>query len=184
MNRSRLSFLRLAAATLTLGLLVNQAWADDTPSSATVTFGSWMPSRGFDIDSRAPALPPLDRFPNVTNNTRFNNRHLMTPNVVYVKAGGTVNFIISGLHSVIVYDDGTLPTDIDLTQLTNTTGTPNDIPTINDATNRIYRGLDPTRQAIDRVEAVMFEKTGAYLVICGLLPHFRGGMYGYVVVVP
>lgn len=184
MNRFRLSFLRLAAATLTLGLLVNQAWAADTPSTATVTFGSWMPSRAFDVDSGRPAMPPLDRFPNVTNNTRFNNRHLMTPNVVYIKAGGTVNFIVSGFHNIIVYDDGKLPTDIDLTQVVFTTGTPNDIPIINDANNRIYRGLDPTRQAIDRVEAVMFEKAGAYLVICGLLPHFRDGMYGYVVVVP
>jgi len=127
--------------------------------------------------------PPLDRFPN-TSNTRLTNDHLVTPNVVTIKAGGTVNFIVSGLHNISVYGNGTEPEDIDITQLVTTTGIPNDIPIINDATGRMYRGLDPTLQPIDRVEAVRFDTPGTYLVICGILPHFLGGMYGYVVVNP
>lgn len=160
------------ATILALGLAASQAatagnGADDT---ATVTFGAWMSS------------PPLDRFPN-TSDTRLRNRHLITPNVVKIKAGGSVRFVVSGLHNIIVYGDDTLPEDIDVTQLVTTTGAPT-VPIINDANNRIYRGLDPTLQAIDRVEAVRFDNPGTYLVICGLLPHFRGGMYGYVQVVP
>ncbi len=165
-------FLAGVATILALGLTASQiALANNgADTTATVTFGAWMSS------------PPLDRFPN-TSNTRFRNAHVISPNVVKIKTGGTVRFIVSGLHSIIVYDNETLPEDIDVTQLVNTTGTPT-VPIINDPTNRIYRGLDPTLQAIDRVEAVRFDKPGTYLVICGLLPHFNGGMYGYVQVVP
>lgn len=157
------------SAILALSLVAGPLWADNPHSTATVSFGAWMNS------------PPVDRFPN-TSNTRRDNDHLMTPNVVRIKAGGTVNFIVSGFHNIAVYQDGTLPEDIDTTQLVTTTGVPNDIPIINDASGRIYRGLDPTLQPIDRVEVVRFDTPGTYLVICGILPHFTGGMYGYVVV--
>lgn len=169
MTRLPLRSLQLAT-TLAFSLVVSQAWADNPRETATVTFGAWMSS------------PPLDRFPN-TSDTRASNDHLMTPNVVTIKAGGTVNFIVSGLHNIIVYDDGTSPDDIDTTQLVNTTGVPT-VPIINDAENRIYRGLDPTLQSLDRVEAVHFDEPGTYLVICGLLPHFQGGMWGLVQVLP
>lgn len=169
MNPARALILRLVTA-LVLCLSAIPAIADDPRETATVTFGAWMSS------------PPLDRFPN-NSNTRLDNDHLITPNVVTIKSGGTVNFIVSGLHNIIVYDDGTEPEDIDRTQLINTTAAPT-VPIINDANHRIYRGLDPTTQAIDRVEAVRFDTRGTYLVICGLLPHFTGGMYGYVVVLP
>lgn len=46
------------------------------------------------------------------------------------------------------------------------------------------RGLDPTGQSLDRVETVNFPKPGMYLVICGVLPHFAAGMYGWVQVLP
>lgn len=169
MNRLHLRTLQLLAV-LALGQLAGTAWADNPRSTATVTFGAWMSS------------PALDRFPN-NSNTRLNNDHLITPNTVTIKAGGTVNFIVSGLHNIIVYDDGTSPDDIDLTQLVDTTGVPT-VPIIDDPTNRIYRGLDPTLVAIDRVEAVRFDEPGTYLVICGLLPHFQGGMWGLVEVLP
>ena len=35
----------------------------------------------------------------------------------------------------------------------------------------------------DRVEVVHFPEKGLYLVICGVLPHFDDGMYGWVKVV-
>jgi plastocyanin len=170
MNRFRLPLLQLATA-LTIGLIGGSAWADNPRENATVSFGMWMSS------------PPLDRFPN-TSDTRFANAHVLVPNVVTIKAGGSVNFIISGLHNIIVYGDGTKPSDINVAAVTTTTGTPNDVPIINDPTNRIYRGLDPSLQAIDRVEVVQFPTPGTYLVICGLLPHFAAGMYGYVRVLP
>jgi plastocyanin len=125
------------------------------------------------------------------------NVHAVIPNEVQVKAGGTVNFIISGFHQIIVYGER--------------------------HTSRRYRherygaGHDPARAAAgerceqpllqgrgsecasvvtgaaartgqpvlqDRVEAVQFAELGRYLVICGVLPHFLGGMYGYVKVNP
>ena len=169
MKRFRLRSLQVAAA-LALGLAAGAAPADNPNNTATVTFGAWMTS------------PPLDRFPN-SSDTRLANDHLITPNMVTIKAGGTVNFIVSGLHNIIVYDRGTRPGDVDTTMLVTTTGVPT-VPIIDDPRRRIYRGLDPTLQAIDRVEAVTFDMPGTYLVICGILPHFQGGMWGYVRVLP
>ena len=170
MHTVRHTLLPLAAA-LALGLAALPVTAENPHETATVTFGAWMSS------------PALDRFPN-TSDTRQSNDHLITPNVEKIHAGGTVNFIVSGLHNIQVYADGTGPEDIDTSLLTTTTGTPNTIPLLNDPDGRIYRGLDPTLQAADRVEAVHFDAPGTYLVICGILPHFAGGMYGYVVVQP
>lgn len=170
MNRFRLPLLQLATA-LTIGLAGGSAWAGSPLDNATVSFGMWMSS------------PPVDRFPN-TSNARFENAHVLAPNIVTIKAGGAVNFIVSGLHNIIVYGDGTEPSDINVAAITPTTGIPNDVPLINDPTNRIYRGLDPTLQPIDRVEVVQFTTPGTYLVICGVLPHFAAGMYGYVRVLP
>jgi uncharacterized cupredoxin-like copper-binding protein len=39
-------------------------------------------------------------------------------------------------------------------------------------------------QPADRVEVVHFAEPGTYLVICGVLPHFQAGMYGFVRVLP
>lgn len=141
------------------------ATAAESPlSSATVSFGGWM------------TTPPLDRFPNVSD--RFANHHEVIPELARIKAGGTVNFIIGGFHQVIVYDNGTQPGSINksLTVLP-TAGGP---PLIDDPAKRIYRGLDPSLQPQDRVEVVHFAETGTYLVICGVLPHFVEGMYGFV----
>jgi plastocyanin len=152
-------------------------------ASATMTFGSWQTD------------PPLDRFPNLSDRTR--NNHHMTPQEVTIKAGGTVNFIISGFHQVLVYGPDTKPEDVSLANPIVRTGLP---PLVNDANDRIYRGLDPASllmpplpntttplQSIqDRVEAVQFQKAGRFLVICGVIPHFFVAatgefvMFGYV----
>lgn len=90
-----------------------------------------------------------------------------------------------GLHNIAIYDDGTEPEDINVNAVQLATGTPNDVPSINDPTNRICRGLDPSLQPGDRAEVVEFLKPGTCLVIRGLRPHFvLGGMYGYVQVLP
>jgi plastocyanin len=113
------------------------------------------------------------------------NHHELISNEVTIKAGGTVNFIISGLHQVIVYGDGTKPENINTTLTTGTTGTPLGTLLIDDPNNRIYRGLDPSLQPRDRVEVVHFPNPGTYLVICGVRNHFvNDGMFGFVKVLP
>jgi plastocyanin len=138
-------------------------------SNATVSFGAWM------------TTPPFDRF-GPDPNLRTANHHELIPQLALIKAGGTVNFIIAGFHNVIVYDDGKKPDDINTTLLIPPP--PQGGPAlINDPNGRIYRGLNPFTQSQDRVEVVLFDKPGTYLVICGVLPHFNEGMFGYVKVI-
>jgi hypothetical protein len=155
-------------------------------ASATVSFGAW------DTET------PLDRFPN--NSPRNNNYHHLLPRESVIRSGGSVNFIISGFHHVLIYAPGTKPEDINLTLLAQTTVQPGP-PLINDPANRVYRGLDPSvfpllpgganppQPMQDRVEVARLAAPGRYLVICGVLPHFFDAatgqfiMYGYVRVV-
>jgi hypothetical protein len=151
-------------------------------SSATVSFGQW------NLD------PPFDRFPNNSDRTR--NNHQLIPGVVDIKVGGCVNFIISGFHHILIYDDGTKPADINKDATIPTTVQPGP-PLINDPVKRIYRGLDPSvfpmlpgstppQPLQDRVEVVRFPDRGKFLVICGVQPHFFDAatgqfiMFGYV----
>jgi hypothetical protein len=148
--------------------------AGDPLGSATVGFGAWM----------ANFTPPLDRFFNPAGPIP-SNHHELIPNVAKIKAGGYIEFIISGLHVVEIYDDGTKPTDINTALLTPLGGPLP--PVINDPNRRVYRGVNPVINpgpppvfVTDRVEVVHFEMPGTYLVICGILPHFEQGMFGYV----
>ena len=156
-------------------------------ASATVSFGQW------DLTQ------PLDRFPN--NSPRQVNNHQLIPHEVVIKAGGSVNFVISGFHHILVYGNGTKPSDINVTMTIPPSQAPVP-PLIDDSNNRIYRGLDPSVLPVlpaapatppvpgqvmqDRVEVVRFPQPGRYLVICGVLPHFVDAatgefiMYGYV----
>jgi plastocyanin len=178
MRRSTLSRMCLVAM-LVLGLAAPMATAGDhAKANATVSFGAWQTD------------PPLDRFP--TSSPPDGNEHRVIPHQVNIKAGGAVNFIISGLHQVIVYDAGTRPRDIDTTNTTPSTGIPAGVALINDANHRLYRGLDPSRLHLvdpqggslgvrDRVEVVHFLKPGKYLVICGVHGHFvEDRMFGFV----
>jgi hypothetical protein len=165
---SRRSLIKVAAAgSLAAALPAQHHKSIPGPlANATVTFGEWRTD------------PPLDRF-----NTPFTpdtNMHHILPNEVTIKAGGAVNFIISGFHLILVYDNGTQPSSIDITD--TLPGPP--APLINDDTNRIYRGLDPRVQPLDRIEAVHFPSRGRYLVICGVFPHFVNGMFTFVNVLP
>jgi hypothetical protein len=168
MRRSTLSIMGLVAM-LCLGLAVPLAMANDgRRATATVSFGQWQT----DLEL------PLDR---LLGNPLMGagNNHEVIPHVVKIRAGGAVNFIISGLHNVAVYDDGTQPGEI---------STASPLPgaaggIIDDPNNRIYRGLDPNPQPAsrDRVEVVQFSKPGTYLVICGVLNHFvNDHMFGFV----
>lgn len=144
----------------------------EAPGSATVSFGGWM--------------MPLDRFKGDPPPSA--NHHELIPNIATIRAGGYVNFIISGLHVVAVYDDGTQPSQINTTLLVP--GPRPGPPIINDPNRRIYRGIDPVSPGpppvfnLDRVEVVYFDRPGTYLVICAVLPHFQEGMFGFVRVEP
>jgi hypothetical protein len=191
MRRSTLSSICLVAL-LFIGFAAPMAMADkDHQANATISFGAWQtgPAPG------PPEVDELDRFPNLSPRDR--NEHQLIPHRVKIKAGGAVNFIIGGFHQPIVYDNKTKPDDIDEDLTTTTTGpTPSPaVVLINDPKNRIYRGLDPSLQPLDRgsppaflqdrVEVVFFPKPGKYLVICGIRGHFvNDGMFGFVKVLP
>jgi hypothetical protein len=176
-------------AMLFIGLLAPMAMAvDDSPTNATVSFGQWQTD------------PALDRFPPALSNDRRRNEHQLIPNKVKIKAGGAVNFIISGFHQPIIYDDGFRPVDIKTEVGVNTTTTTGPTPSpavvlIDDPHHRIYRGQDPSLQPLergsslkpapeflqDRVEVVFFPNPGTYLVICGIHDHFvNDDMFGFV----
>lgn len=158
-------------------------------ASATITFGQWN------------ADPPLDRFPN--NSPRGANNHQLIPGEVTIKAGGSVTFLLSGFHLVLVYGNRTKPADVNLATTIFPTvqlGPQPGPPLINDPVNRVYRGLDPSvfpmlpgstppQPLQDRLEIVRFPTPGRYLVLCGVLPHFFDAasgefiMFGYVRVV-
>jgi plastocyanin len=105
---------------------------------------------------------------------------------VKIKAGGTVNYIISGLHQVQVYAPGTTVDHL-LAASAGAGGTvplgPGLPPVLNVAEGRVFRGIvNPGTP--DRVEVVHFPQPGTYLVVCGILPHLVEGMYGWVRVLP
>lgn len=169
MRPSTLSIMSLVAL-LFIGLVAPLAVAIAGPlANATVSFGQWQ------------TAPPLDRF--LLGSPPPRNEHQLLPNEVKIKAGGAVNFIISGFHQPIVYDARTQPEDIDETMTILIPPVP--VPLIDDPNDRIYRGLDPRPLPQDRVEVVHFPTPGIYLVICGVQPHFvNDGMFGFVRVLP
>jgi hypothetical protein len=167
MRRSTLPIMYIVAM-LGLGLSAPIAMADtDNQANATVSFGAWQ---------TGPALGPLsvdelDRSP--INSPASRNEHQQLPQEIKIKAGGAVNFIIGGFHQVIVYDNWTQPDDTDEDDTTPSTGTPAGLALINDANNRIYRGLDPRRLQLvgttplgvrGRVEVVFLQIPGTCLV--------------------
>jgi hypothetical protein len=190
MKRPILSMISILAI-CGIGLIASSAMAIDGPlANATVSFGQWQS----DLD------PALDRLVGDPAGG-VGNSHLLIPQTATIKAGGTVNFIISGGHVVAVYDDGTKPEDIDTTVTEPAARCPTTAGgVINDATNRIYRGpcfvgVSPAQPPIfavtapflrrDGVEVVQFTKAGTYLVICARKNHFvNDGMFGFVRVLP
>ena len=166
----------------------SSAVASGPLNSVTVSFGAFMSQPK---TCPSPPCPPIDRFVTGGNTTPYNH-HGLVPEVTKISVGGTVNFVISGFHVISIYDDGTLPESIDTSILVPPSvpgGPPRAIPIIDDAQNRIYRGLDPALLPAggprsDRVEVVKFDTPGLYLVICAVVSHFNDGMYGYVRVLP
>lgn len=134
------------------------------------------------------------------------NHHVL-PNVIRVNAGDVVNFVVSGLHVIRVYDRGVLlsdvramipdecevnpapPAEFPANCFTDAGPVPV-IPTL--GLDVYYQGLNsigpppqlppfaPVSIAQNRVEAVSFLKPGRYLVICAVLEHFNDRMYAVV----
>lgn len=161
----RTVFRAVAAGSLAAAASAQHATLSGPLANATVSFGQWKTE------------PPLDRFLPFSPPT---NAHHVLPHEVTIRAGGAVNFIISGFHLLLIYDHGTRIEDINASLLIP--GPP--APLINDPNARIYRGLDPRGQSLDRVEVVHFHTPGTYLAVCGVLPHFLNKMIGYVRVLP
>ena len=75
----------------------------------TVAFGAWRTDLS------------LDRFPNVSVATA--NVHTVSPYQATIKAGGSVAFVISGLHQILVYGPDVLPDSINAQMTRPSTGT-------------------------------------------------------------
>ena len=141
---------------LSIGLTAPAVRADDqNKQSVTVSFGA-----GLNIPSNLPA-----------------NHHVL-PEIIRIKTGGTVNFVVAGFHQIYVYLPGTKPGDIVI---------PPAGPLINDKTNLYYEGIPASgtppaglSNAQNRVESVSFSEPGTYLVICNVRSHFINGMIAYV----
>src|SRR3954467_2482552 len=142
-------------------------------ADATVSFGAWH------------TTPAQDRFLAATPPTA--NVHVVAPFEAKIKAGGTVNFIISGFHILGVYAPGTEFEEVNGTLTAAIPGAPPMFPTVvNDTLNRIYRGVNPFDlplgkfgPVLDRSEVVHFAEPGRYLVVCLFSPHFAERMHGY-----
>lgn len=140
-------------------------------ATATVSFGAWPSHPPLDRTNLPPGPPP--------------NLHEQIPYMASIKAGGTVNFIIAGVHQLAVYAPGTALADVNGSLLQEVPGAPPGFPpVVNDATNRVYRGPFPSLADQDRVEVVHFTTPGTYLTVCVFLPHFLEGMHGWVRVLP
>src|SRR5687767_9587280 len=77
--------------------------------------------------------------------------HGMCPTAVKIKVGGCVNFIIAGLHQILIYDDGKLPADVNTRNRITPSNPGPPAELIADPVGLIYRGLDPTRVPRERV---------------------------------
>jgi plastocyanin len=140
---------------------------DGPLASATVSFGAW-PSTPYDrLAPPAPGPPP--------------NVHLLLPQTVTIKVGGSVNFIVAGFHNIAVYGPPKKVADVNVALTMPTPGAPPGFPPlIDDPDERVFRGVFAFGMSQDRVEVVHFTRPGRHLVICAFLPHFNDNMYGWV----
>jgi hypothetical protein len=139
--------------------------------------------------------------------------HHVVPREIQVEAGDVINFVVGGLHIIRAYEDGVRPGQIrdqipdecevnpvpsaaDAPQcyFGNTASPVAVIPTFDLPV--YYEGINPlaapppappfaqASAAVNRVESVSFLKTGRFLVICAVLPHFNDRMTAWVEVLP
>ena len=119
--------------------------------------------------------------------------HHVVPDVIEVRAGGVVNFVVGGFHQIFVYNPGVRPKDLIVPPFPGPLF-------INDFRNLYYQGINPSNATAptganpatppenttvrtntqNRTESVGFTTPGVYLVICNVNPHFRDGMIAWV----
>lgn len=166
----------VSAAPGTKGAQHDHSRLDGPLAGAVVSFGQWRTNR----------TPPLDRFLNPISPPPA-NQHGVFPYTTTIKAGGGVTFNISGTHLILVYASGTTLESINGSLIEGAEPPAPPAPGfpgfVNDPVNRIYRGLNPRLQPPDRTETITFADPGTYLVVCGVIPHFREGMHGFVKVI-
>lgn len=136
------------------------------------------------------------------------NHHVL-PKLIRVQAGDVVNFVVSGLHVIRVYDRGVKLSDVKAqipdecevnpappAEFPANCFTDGPVPVIPQlGLDVFYEGLNsigppppvppfaPVSLAQNRVEGISFANPGRYLVICAVLEHFNDGMYAVVEVV-
>ena len=114
------------------------------------------------------------------------------PRTVVITVGGTVTFNVpAAVHQVRIYKPGTDDEDINTSNLTTLSafaGCSSNDPALNglfhapiviNDTNNLEAAIPvPCLQATSVSHT--FTAPGKYLVICGFLPHFQVGMYGWI----
>ena len=163
---------------------------DIQPRNITVSFGEWK------------IIPPFDRNDPATSAPITANNHEIIPHEINIRAGDSINFIISGFHQVQIYE-GVSAAELKVlaAQAPRVDGILYDVPG-----GRIYRGLNPNdlnvtdagsprpapgtppvrtlRRTTDRIEVVKFTRPGEYLVACAVSPHFLAdNMYARIRVI-
>ena len=146
---------------LVIGWTVAPSFAGPNRKFKSVSFGQWESEKD----------PPLDRVVDPSPSRGAGVISEIQPNFIRINRGGTIEFVVTGLHNVQVFGPGTQPEDIN-TDLIDPDGSAGGI--INDTDGRIYRGLSPYDETVnrERTEVVRFTKPGTYLVMCGIHAHF------------
>lgn len=127
--------------------------------------------------------------------------HHVIPDVIKVRVGDVVNFVVAGLHVIRVYDRGVrlrdvrdgIPDECEVNPAPATCFPGGPVPVIPPLDLAVYyEGLNsigappvvppfaPLSLAQNRVEPVAFLEQGRFLVICAVLPHFNDKMFAWV----
>jgi plastocyanin len=132
----------------------------------------------------APGSVGTDFLPPATHDRSIHAYDNVRPQAVVIAAGGSVTFEISfANHQVAIYEPGTRPDDIDVTQTEPIPAAPA-ARRITDADGLVVRGPDQQFTPLQwTTPAGTFDEPGEYLVICTTFNHFViANMYGWVIV--
>lgn len=152
---------------------------DKTPASITVAFGAG-------LNTALPGNTPNHHIVPQELTVRITKAKKLDGTVVFVPA--TVNFVVSGFHSIWVYNPG-----VTLAQVT--ANVPASGTFVNYNVQVYARGVNPGTPpafadasvnpsgAMNRTDSFGFTTPGRYLVICNVRGHFIDGMYAWVNVV-
>ena len=162
-----------SAVVATGGSLSSVTGQGDTGSNAVMQFGQ--------VDVGSPAPPGSD------HDASAHAKDNIVPRTVTITVGGTVTFNVpAAVHQVRIYKPGTDDEDIDTSKLTTLaayagcSGNPVfNVPLVINDTNNLEAAI-PIPCLTPTTVKHTFTAPGKYLVICGFLPHFEVGMYGWI----